>query len=311
VAGSRARKILIRTAVGGGLALVLALALAWVGYTRSGDLVFYAGWLLSALAAWELHAMKALAGRRLGLALVPALLVTGGLVLAYTQMSWCAVGFRCGGLDPFRLAEALALLALLLTCLRMGAGKGVPFGGPGGLLMAAVLGAWALLPLPWLGHVWWSFGLEGLVALLVLSKIGDIAGYYVGNAIGRSHPFPRISPGKTTAGCVGSLVTGVVAGGACVAFGLLPEGRLGVLGGCLAGLVVNLAAQAGDLFESWVKRRAGVKDSGTWFGPSGGVLDLVDSLLFTVPVALLAWPVLFPGGWFPDGQPPILPPGSG
>ena len=45
-------------------------------------------------------------------------------------------------------------------------------------------------------------------------------------------------------------------------------------------------------FESWIKRRTGVKDSSTAFGPSGGVLDQIDSLLFSVPVALLAWPVL-------------------
>jgi phosphatidate cytidylyltransferase len=66
--------------------------------------------------------------------------------------------------------------------------------------------------------------------------------------------------------------------------------------GAAFGAVINLAAQAGDLFESWIKRRSGVKDSGTWFGPSGGVLDLVDSLLFTIPVALLTWPLLLGAG---------------
>jgi phosphatidate cytidylyltransferase len=63
------------------------------------------------------------------------------------------------------------------------------------------------------------------------------------------------------------------------------------MGGLAAGAAVNLAAQAGDLLESWIKRGAGVKDSGTWFGPSGGVLDLVDSLLLAVPAALLVWPI--------------------
>jgi phosphatidate cytidylyltransferase len=63
----------------------------------------------------------------------------------------------------------------------------------------------------------------------------------------------------------------------------------------VAGLVLNLAAQAGDLLESKVKRSAGVKDSSGWLGPAGGLLDVVDSLLLTVPTALVSWPLLFGG----------------
>ena len=138
--------------------------------------------------------------------------------------------------------------------------------------------------------------MKGLVALLLLSKIGDTAGYFVGNAIGKSHPFPILSPGKTTAGCVASLVAGMLAGAACVATELLPPGSLGIWGGVLAGAAINVAAQAGDLLESLVKRKTGVKDSGTWFGPSGGLLDLVDSLLLTVPAASVVFPLLFSNG---------------
>ena len=68
---------------------------------------------------------------------------------------------------------------------------------------------------------------------------------------------------------------------------------LGVASVLAAAALVNLASQAGDLLESAAKRQAGVKDSGTLFGPSGGFLDLVDSLLLSVPVALLTWPLLF------------------
>ena len=106
------------------------------------------------------------------------------------------------------------------------------------------------------------------------------------------HPFPGISPNKTVAGCVASLVAGVVAGALFAAFDYPVDWKAGILGGALLGLALNLAAQAGDLFESWVKRRAGVKDSSTIFGPSGGVLDVVDSLLFTVPLALLVLPAV-------------------
>ncbi|MEM7518393.1 MAG: phosphatidate cytidylyltransferase, partial [Planctomycetota bacterium] len=185
------------------------------------------------------------------------------------------------------------LLAVLLAAV-LGAGGGFIAGfDRRRLYVPAALAAWVLPPLflvPRIG-AWW--GLDGLIALLVLSKIGDIAGYFTGNAIGKTHPFPSISPGKTTAGCVGSLVAGTIAGGICVAIGLLPDARLGLLGGLLAGAALNIAAQAGDLAESWVKRRAEAKDSATWFGPAGGVLDLVDSLLFSVPAALLVWPIVF------------------
>lgn len=160
-------------------------------------------------------------------------------------------------------------------------------------LIAVGLAAWALVPLPALTKVWYLFSESGLVALIVLSKVGDIAGYYVGSAIGRHHPFPSISPGKTTAGCVASFVAGTLAGVGVVAAGLIESSSLGLVGGALGGATINLAAQAGDLLESWVKRRAGVKDAGTWFGPSGGVLDLVDSLLVSVPVALWVWPHVF------------------
>jgi len=69
-------------------------------------------------------------------------------------------------------------------------------------------------------------------------------------------------------------------------------GRSGVPGGLVVGALIHLAAQAGDLFESFVKRRVGVKDSSTWFGPSGGLLDQLDSLLFSIPMALVTWPFL-------------------
>ena len=71
------------------------------------------------------------------------------------------------------------------------------------LSLAGLLCAWIVPALPLLVFFHQRFGTRGLIALLVLSKFGDTCGYYVGNAIGKSHPFPKISPGKTTAGCVG------------------------------------------------------------------------------------------------------------
>ena len=166
----------------------------------------------------------------------------------------------------------------------------------GGLLdlgISAGLALWLVVPLPNLWRIAHEWGIAGLIALLVLSKIGDTAGYYVGSAIGKHHPFKRLSPGKTTEGCLGSLAAGTLAGTLLAHFGVLPTEPWGIWGGALIGAVTNIAAQSGDLLESWVKRRAGVKDSSTVFGPSGGVLDQLDSLLVSVPVAILVWPWIF------------------
>lgn len=154
---------------------------------------------------------------------------------------------------------------------------------------------WLAAPLPLLGLIRRDMGPGGLAAVLILAKVGDVAGYYGGQALGDRfpyHPFPKLSPGKTTVGCWCSLLVGTAVGGLFVALGWLPAGALGVGSGMLAGALVNVAAQAGDLLESAAKRAGRVKDSGTWFGPSGGVLDLADSLLLAVPVAALAWPLV-------------------
>lgn len=197
--------------------------------------------------------------------------------------------------DPLRvrywlLVDAIPLLLVSLTTFPL---LFTEKGGFRDLGIAVGLAAWFLPPLPALWGVWHDFGALGLAALIILSKIGDTAGYYAGNAFGRSHPFPNLSPGKTTEGCLASLLAGILAGVALVAVGWLPSEPMGLWGGALAGAATNIAAQAGDLLESWVKRRAGVKDSSTLFGPSGGFLDQLDSLLFSIPVCVLLWRIFF------------------
>ena len=131
-----------------------------------------------------------------------------------------------------------------------------------------------------------ELGQAGLISLILLSKIGDIFGYFGGSLFGKHHPLPKLSPGKTTEGFACSLLGGVGAGVALAHWGVLPGGTVSLAGGALVGALMNLAAQLGDLLESWVKRRSGVKDSGTTFGPSGGFLDLLDSFFLTIPVAI-------------------------
>jgi phosphatidate cytidylyltransferase len=195
-------------------------------------------------------------------------------------------------LAPLPLARELAYVfgfTLLVALLALAARRFLR-AGPLRFWERAVLSTWIAFGLVGLLPFDAVYGTRGIVALIVLSKVGDIAGYFVGRSIGKSHPFPRISPGKTTAGCVASFVVGSGAGAAVVASGLV---EATIVGGLAVGALTNLAAQAGDLFESACKRRAGVKDSSPLLGAAGGVLDVVDSLLFTVPFALFVWPLCF------------------
>jgi phosphatidate cytidylyltransferase len=117
-----------------------------------------------------------------------------------------------------------------------------------------------------------------LLWVLVVTWSTDIGAYFVGRTFGRRKLAPAISPGKTVEGLWGGVAIAALLGGAwALAFGL-PRPSL-----VLAPLFA-LAAQGGDLFESWMKRRAGVKDSGGLLPGHGGVLDRLDGL---VPVAVL------------------------
>jgi phosphatidate cytidylyltransferase len=121
---------------------------------------------------------------------------------------------------------------------------------------------------------------------LALTWIGDTCAYFGGRAFGKRKLIPSVSPGKTVAGAVASVVGTVVAGAIYAQFVL--HDWLGVplslVAGALTGLVVSPVAQIGDLAESLLKREAGVKDSGTLLPGHGGVLDRFDSLFFTIPV---------------------------
>jgi len=121
-------------------------------------------------------------------------------------------------------------------------------------------------------------GLRLLLWVFIVVWSVDIGAYFSGRAIGGPKLAPSISPGKTWAGFYGGVAAATVLGGAWV----LTTGLDVVL--LLLAPLFAAAAQGGDLFESWMKRRAGVKDSGRWLPGHGGVFDRVDGLL---PVAIL------------------------
>ncbi|MEO6580499.1 MAG: phosphatidate cytidylyltransferase [Sphingomicrobium sp.] len=116
-------------------------------------------------------------------------------------------------------------------------------------------------------------GLELVYWIFVVTWTTDIGAYFAGRAIGGPKLAPTISPNKTIAGLVGGMVSAGLASWAWVQYVMLPLPLL-----WLAPLFAG-SAQGGDLFESWLKRRANVKDSGTMLPGHGGILDRLDGLV--------------------------------
>jgi phosphatidate cytidylyltransferase len=144
-----------------------------------------------------------------------------------------------------------------------------------------------------------------VMALLGIVWVGDTAAYFVGRGIGRHLLAPRTSPKKTWEGAAASLVGGAAVGvvwwmlahrssgpETWVSTGYLELLKAGVWSAVAMAVIVNIAAQLGDLVESVIKRGANVKDSGSILPGHGGMLDRIDALLFAAPV-MYYYPVFF------------------
>ena len=116
--------------------------------------------------------------------------------------------------------------------------------------------------------------------VILVTKVGDVGAYFVGRLIGRHSLIPRISPNKTVEGTIGGLVFSVVT--AIISKLYLPDFPLGHL--VVLGFLLGVLASVGDLAESLLKRGGAVKDSGGILPGFGGMLDLIDSLIFTAPI---------------------------
>jgi phosphatidate cytidylyltransferase len=126
-------------------------------------------------------------------------------------------------------------------------------------------------------------GLNGkflVLYLLLVTKSGDIAAYFVGTAFGRHHLIPHISPKKSVEGTIGGFLTSLAI--AVIFRWLLPT--VGIAHIFIIGFILGLISQIGDLSESLIKRDCQVKDSSNLFPGLGGILDLIDSLLFATPI---------------------------
>ncbi len=242
------------------LLLPLAIGCLWLGgWPWAGFVMLGLGGL-----AWEWTRLTGGEPRGPdGLMLYAAVLGAGGLAL---------LGHGGWGL-------VWLLLAALATTLRVDRPAIGRFWLPGGVLYIGLAG----LALALLRGAADPVGFANMLFVLVVVWASDIGAYVAGRWWGGPKLAPSISPGKTRSGAVGGLL-------AAMAFGGLEAALLGPGGLPLALLlaaVLSVVSQAGDLFESWVKRRFGVKDSSALIPGHGGLLDRLDGLLWAAPVAAL------------------------
>ena len=133
-------------------------------------------------------------------------------------------------------------------------------------------------------------GVDGhyyLLYFILITKFSDSGAYVVGSLIGRHKMIPRISPGKTWEGFGGAILGSVLSSVIFVYFLRDKMAGMNWLHAIILGVILSVGAVVGDLIESIFKREAGVKDSGRFFPGIGGILDLLDSLLFNAPIMYL------------------------
>lgn len=206
----------------------------------------------------------------------------GKRTLVVATAALCMVSFAFGWHDldkelyPLVAGTLLLLFPLALRSL----GKVDMQSGlerQGATLLGFVMVAWPF----YLGMGTCFRCLPSVLWVVLVCKGGDIGGYCVGRLCGRHKLIPHISPGKTIEGAVGSLVTSVAMAVLLAAPLMGEQVVLPWWGAVLVGVALNFTTQTGDLIESLLKRRCGAKDSSRLLPAHGGVLDLVDSLLFS------------------------------
>lgn len=221
-----------------------------------------------------------------------AVLLSAGLPLA---SEWGrAFVERQGSLAGPALALSFAVILLFL-------GEMARYREPGGVTMRiaasliiacylGLLGAFLILLRIWHDNTW---GLIALTSMILVVKLSDAGAYFAGRMFGRHPMAPLLSPKKTIEGGIGGVAASIAGAGLYCHFiipWLVPDAApIAPWRWCIYGGVLAITGMLGDLAESLVKRDMGQKDSGSLLPGMGGVLDVLDSLLFGAPVAYACW----------------------
>lgn len=222
---------------------------------------------------------------------VPMLLRNNPLAEEIGRVGWVAIGLAASSLAVFSFemlryrepGSATARLTLAIF--------GIAYAGG---LMGFVVQLRLLSGGPWGDDGAW--GMVALLSMIAVVKSSDIGAYVFGRLFGRTKLAPVLSPGKTWEGLLGGAVTAV--GVTMLMLGPVAAQMTDAapqssapwyLGAIVYGLVVTAAGVGGDLAVSLLKRDANLKHSSSWMPGFGGVLDVLDSILFAAPVAYLLW----------------------
>jgi phosphatidate cytidylyltransferase len=247
-----ARNLLMRVIA----ALVLAPAAIAIAYAG--------GWLWTALVTLAAIGLYVEWLIIVGAARERRVVISGGAALAISGLCLAA-----GRIDASLIAVVVGFAAVVLLS------SGRRHWAAAGFFYAAAAEIASVLVR--LDQVW---GFAALILILLVVWVTDIGGYFAGRGIGGPKLWPRVSPKKTWAGAIGGFVASLVVAGGFVALGLGKTGSILPL-----GAVLSIASQLGDLFESAVKRRFGVKDSSQLIPGHGGLMDRLDGYVAAIIVA--------------------------
>jgi phosphatidate cytidylyltransferase len=270
----------------------------FIGRNLVGDVLFLMVMLMIAmLGLEEFYVLVTKAGfdcfRKWGL--------VGGILLMTSTFLYVQGGLR-DNVAPSKANDfetGILILFVLGLCFRQFMSKK---GGSGLLRISTTL--FGLMYVPWLlnfiqklhffpavmGEDGQRVTIDGnyyVLYFILVTKFSDLGAYVTGSLIGKHKMIPRISPGKTWEGFGGAIVISTLVS---VVFAHFLEHKLygmNLMHAIILGVLLSVSAVVGDLIESIFKREAGVKDSGTWFPGIGGILDLMDSLLFNAPLMYL------------------------
>jgi phosphatidate cytidylyltransferase len=244
--------------------------------------------LVAGLGLGEFYALV----RKRGLICFKGWGIVGGLLLmgsTFFYLSPVVMGTPGAPAKANDFETSILILLVLGLCLRQFVSRSNTAG-----ILAISTTLFGLMYVPWLLNFIQKInffpGVNGsfyVLYFIIVTKFSDIGAYVVGSLIGKHKMIPRISPGKTWEGFGGAIFFSIVVSlwFAHGARSHLPH--MNWKHATVLGIVLGMAAVVGDLIESLFKREAGVKDSGGFFPGIGGILDLLDSLLFNAPLMYL------------------------